>query len=350
MRSADAIVVGGGIIGLSLALELRRSGLSVMVIERGEPGREASHAAAGMLAPTGGHSEAALHELAQASVRIYPEFVAEVEAESGIHVDLRRQGTIVVDEGEVLPSDAQRLTCDDVRRLEPTLQLTCSGAFLQEQTVDPPSLTRAVLEAARKRGVEIISGSAVTEITTDAAGFEVHTLRTKYQSSVVVNCAGAWAAAIGPVKLPVRPVKGQMLSAIPVHAARVAHVIRAPQVYVVPRSDGRMLIGATVEEAGFDKRVQPEVIQSLLRQAADFIPALRDAKMHDAWAGLRPAAPDNLPIMSATSVPGYFVSSGHFRNGILLAPMAARVMAQLITGHTPECDLSLLSASRFMAS
>ena len=162
-----------------------------MVIERGEPGREASHAAAGMLAPTGGHSEAALHELAQASVRIYPEFVAEVEAESGIHVDLRRQGTIVVDEGEVLPGDAQRLTCDDVRRLEPTLQLTCSGAFLQEQTVDPPSLTRAVLEAARKRGVEIISGSAVTEITTDAAGLEVHTLRTKYQSSVVVNCAGA---------------------------------------------------------------------------------------------------------------------------------------------------------------
>ena len=111
-----------------------------------------------------------------------------------------------------------------------------------------------------------------------------------------------------------------------------------------------MLIGATVEEAGFDKRVQPEVIQSLLRQAADFLPALREAKMHDAWAGLRPAAPDNLPIMSATSVPGYFVSSGHFRNGILLAPMAARVMAQLITGRDPECDLSLLSASRFMAS
>ena len=256
----------------------------------------------------------------------------------------------MLDDREVLPNEAQRLTCDDVRRLEPTLQLTCSGAFLQEQTVDPPSLTRAVLEAARKRGVEIISGSAVTEITTDAAGFEVHTLRTKYQSSVVVNCAGAWAAAIGPVKLPVRPVKGQMLSAIPVHAARVAHVIRAPQVYVVPRSDGRMLIGATVEEAGFDKRVQPEVIQSLLRQAIDFLPALREAKMHDAWAGLRPAAPDNLPIMSATSVLGYFISSGHFRNGILLAPMAARVMAQLITGHTPECDLSLLSASRFMAS
>src|SRR6059058_474975 len=270
MRSADAIIVGGGIIGLSLALELRYSVLSVMVIEKGEPGREASHAAAGMLAPTGEHSEPALAELAQASMRIYPEFVAEVEAESGIRVDLRRHGTIVVDDREQLPANAQRLACDEVRKLEPALQITCSGAFLEEQTVDPPNMTRAVLESARKRGVEIISGSAVTEITPNAPGFEVHAPRTKYQSNIVVNCCGAWAGQIGPVKLPVRPVKGQMLSMIPVGSARVAHVIRAPQVYVVPRSDGRMLIGATVEEAGFDKRVQPEVIQSLLRQAADF--------------------------------------------------------------------------------
>jgi len=167
----------------------------------------------------------------------------------------------------------------------------------------------------------------------------------------VVNCAGAWAGQIGPHRFPTRPVKGQMLCVAMPQRELVRHVVRTmgltPDVYLIPRSDGRMLIGATVEEAGFDKQTVPETILKLRQAALDLVPKLADARILESWAGLRPGTPDGLPILGATPTPGYFVATGHFRDGILLAPVTARVMAEVISGRAPGYDLGAFSALRF---
>jgi glycine oxidase len=164
---------------------------------------------------------------------------------------------------------------------------------------------------------------------------------------MVVNCAGAWAGQIGPHSFPTRPVKGQMLCVVLPEKEMLRHVIRTPDVYLIPRSDGRMLIGATAEEAGFDKQVVPETILKLRQAAIALVPRLSEARILESWAGLRPGTPDKLPILGATETPGYFVATGHFRDGILLAPVTAKVMALLMVGQSAQLDLSDLSANRF---
>jgi glycine oxidase len=175
----------------------------------------------------------------------------------------------------------------------------------------------------------------------------VRTNKTQFAASMVVNCAGAWAGQIGPHPFPTRPVKGQMLCVAMPEKELVRHVVRTPDVYLIPRSDGRMLIGATQEEAGFDKQTVPETIQKLRQAALDLVPKLADARILEAWAGLRPGTPDGLPILGATPTPGYFVATGHFRDGILLAPVTAKVMGQMMTGQRPQIDVSKFSAGRF---
>jgi glycine oxidase len=184
---------------------------------------------------------------------------------------------------------------------------------------------------------------------TDGKASGVRTNKTHFAAGIVVNCAGAWAGQIGPHSFPTRPVKGQMLCLIMPQKELVRHVIRAPEVYLIPRSDGRMLVGATAEEAGFDKRTIPKTIQKLRQSALDLVPRLADARFLEAWAGLRPGTPDKLPILGATPTPGYFVASGHFRDGILLAPITAKVMAKMIAGQKLECDLRAFSADRFQS-
>jgi glycine oxidase len=165
---------------------------------------------------------------------------------------------------------------------------------------------------------------------------------------VVVNCGGAWAGQIAAVPaLPTRPVKGQMLSVIAPRRDFLRHVVRGAGAYLVPRSDGRILIGATLEEAGFDKRTDANTIQCLHQAAANLAPELGQARMLEAWAGLRPGTPDRLPILGATSLPGYFVATGHFRDGILLAPVTALVMTQVVRGAKPEFDISAFLPARF---
>ncbi len=164
--------------------------------------------------------------------------------------------------------------------------------------------------------------------------------KRNYAAGIVINCAGAWAGQITPYALPTRPVKGQMLCVVMPQKEFIRHVIRTPDVYLIPRSDGRMLIGATQEEAGFDKRTVPETIQELRQSALDLAPQLADARFLEAWAGLRPGTPDGLPILGATAAPGYFVANGHFRDGILLAPVTARVMGQVITGEKSRVRLA----------
>jgi glycine oxidase len=355
----DAIVVGAGIIGLSLAIELNRQGLRVLVVEKGEPGREASWAAGGMLVDFPGETPLALRELATASVGMYPEFVRGLEDESGLKIDLRSVGTLLLSGvetglGPVLagqsPATTQAYALPrPLADLEPALRAANATALhIKERCVDPRHLTAAAIAAARHRGVDFSSGDKVLAVeVADGKASGVRTVKMQFAAGMVVNCAGAWAGQIAPHPFPTRPVKGQMLCVIMPEKELVRHVVRTPEVYLIPRSDGRMTIGTTQEEAGFDKQTAPETIQKLRQAALDLVPKLADARILEAWAGLRPGTPDGLPILGATPTPGYFVATGHFRDGIMLAPVTAKLMAQIMTGQRPPIDVSELSAGRF---
>jgi glycine oxidase len=351
MKSWDVIIIGGGIIGLSLSIELRKKGASVLVVERGKPGREASSAAGGMLVDCPFETPAALQPLATASAIMYPEFVRELELESGMKVDLRDQGTILFPSAAHTShpafESAARIPAP-LAEFEPALADVNRPAFyLKERSVDPRALAPAALKAARRLGVDVSSGEEVIAVNlSDGHVTGVTTQKTSFLAPKVVNCAGAWSGQIGPHAFPTRPVKGQMLCLV--SASRMLkHVIRSPEVYVIPRSYGRIIVGTTVEEAGFDKRTDIAAIQRLHAAAVALVPELRNAKILEDWAGLRPGTPDGLPILGATSTPGYYVATGHFRDGILLAPITAQVMTAVIEGKNPEHDLALFSATRF---
>jgi glycine oxidase len=351
VKNWDVIVIGGGIIGLSLSIELRKRGARVLVVERGQPGREASYAAGGMLVDCLFETPAALQALATASARLYPEFVHELQIESGINVDLRDQGTILFPSSEQSSHPALQAAAlpAPLAELEPALSPVSQPAFyLQERSVDPRALAPAALQAAKHRGVDISSGDEVIAVTlTGGRATGVVTNKTSFQAPKVVNCAGAWSGQIGHHAFPTRPVKGQMLCLISPSRNLLKHVIRAPEAYLIPRSDGRILVGTTVEEAGFDKRTSIAAIQRLHHAALALVPELRNAKILEDWAGLRPGTPDALPILGPTQTPGYYVATGHFRDGILLAPITAQVMAEVITGTNCKYDLTPFSAARF---
>lgn len=344
-------MIGGGIIGLALAIELRKTGATVLVVERGEPGREASYAAGGMLVDCSLETPAALQPLATASARTYPEFVHELEVESDIKVDLRDQGTILFPATAHIshPSLQAAALPAPLAEFEPALAVSNRPAFyLAERSVDPRGLAAAALQAAKRRGVDISSGNEVTAVNVSDGGVRgVVTRKTSFHAPKVVNCAGAWSGQIAPHAFPTRPVKGQMLCLASPSRGLLKHVIRSPEVYVIPRSDGRILVGTTVEEAGFDKRTDIATIQRLHRAAVAMVPELRNAKILEDWAGLRPGTPDALPILGATPTPGYYVATGHFRDGILLAPITAQVMAEVITGTECRHDLKPFSPARF---
>jgi glycine oxidase len=351
VKTWDVIVIGGGIIGLSLSIEMRKRGASVLVVERGEPGREASYAAGGMLANCGDETLPRLQRLATASAAMYPEFVHHLQDESGVNVDLRDQGTLLFpgpDHSIDAIKDAQPLPAP-LGQLEPALVDDGRPAvFLKERSVCPRALVSAALKAAKHRGVDVSSGTAVISVdVSPGCAVGVTTDKTSYLSAAVVNCGGAWAGQIAPCAIPTRPVKGQMICFAMPSRELLRHVVRTPEIYLIPRSDGRMLAGATVEEAGFDKRTVPETVQQLHRSAVNLLPALKETKVLEAWAGLRPGTPDNLPILGPTEMPGYFVATGHFRDGILLAPVTARVMAQVIAREAPDHDLSDFALGRF---
>ncbi len=353
MKSWDVIIIGGGIVGLSLAIELRKKSASVLVVERGEPGREASWAAGGMLVDCGAETPSALQPLATASAGMYPEFVHELRVESGRPIDLRDQGAIVVPSTEHLDDRSgfplEKSVRAELANFEPGLaDLDRPAFYLKERSVDPRGLTAAALTAAKRRGVDISSSDAVTAVTlTDGRVCGVTTRKTSFLAPKVVNCAGAWSGQIAPQAFPTRPVKGQMLCLLSPARELLKHVIRSPEVYLIPRSDGRIVVGTTVEEAGFDKRTDVATIQRLHRAAIAIFPELRNAKILEDWAGLRPGTPDALPILGATSTPGYYVATGHFRDGILLAPVTAQVMAQVLDGRNPDHDLANFSPARF---
>ncbi len=349
------IVVGAGVIGLSIAWTLRKHGVRVLLVERGEPGREASYAAAGMIAVCDPHNDPAVQLMAERSAASYPEFVHEVEDESGSKVDLRDEGVLTFLDPtsySALHPKSRALDSDEVNRLEAAVIPRNHAYFLPERWVDPRLLCTALLHAFRHRGGDVASGSPGEEIHHDGDGYSVKTEQTTYRAGKVVNCCGAWAGQIGNHGIPTRPVKGQMLSVVPLadplpHTPVLHHVIRAPEVYLVPRSDGRIIIGSTLEEAGFDKQVDPAVIQKLHHAAAAIVPAVQDMRIHEVWAGLRPGTPDGRPLIGKIDEHSSYVAAGHYRDGIMLAPATAEILAALVLGKDPGLDLRPFAPNRF---
>ncbi|MGC2744572.1 MAG: glycine oxidase ThiO [Candidatus Angelobacter sp.] len=341
MKSWDVIIAGAGIIGVSLALELRQRGASVLVLDRAEPGSEASSAAAGMLAAADPETPEALRPLALESARMFPVFVQKLESTANIQVDFRRTGTIALLHENAAPREYRILSVAELQRLEPSIRAYGNSAyFVQEDSVDPHLLMQVGLAAARNLGVGIRAHTAVTEIRARENAVTVVAGADIFSASSAVDCRGAWSAP------PVRPRKGQMLYVQP-RSGVLQHVLRAPDVYVVPRSSGKILIGATVEDVGFDKSVDPSTIQQLLNAAANYIPGVASDPITQSWAGLRPGTPDDLPIIGPTDMPHVFVATGHFRNGILLAPITARIMAEMVQGRASPLDIRAFSPDRF---
>ena len=342
MKVWDVIISGAGIIGVSLALELRQRGALVLVLDRGEPGREASSAAAGMLAATDPETPEKLQPLTYASARLYPQFVEKLERFSSRLTDFRR-GAIALLSNTLVPPEHRLLSSAELKELEPALNPGKLVATIaeNENSVDPDLLMQAALGAARAVGIELRSQTAVQQMRPSGSQVEVLAGGDRFLALAAVNCQGAWSGA------PVRPRKGQMLYLQPQEPGLLERVLRTPEVYLVPRSSGKVLVGATVEDVGFDKTVEPEVIRDLHRAAAKFVPQLAAAPVISSWAGLRPGTPDDLPILGQTETPGVFIASGHFRNGILLAPVTATIMADLIAGKSPGTDISAFTPGRF---
>jgi len=360
-KSYDVIVIGGGIIGLALAWRLSCNSTQVLLIERREPGQEASHAGGGMIANLDPVLPAELLELAQRSAEIYPDFVRDLTAESHQPIDLRDNGVIAFEQHPIAESEGIRaITSEEALRLEPRLALPPDPAYtMRERAVDPRDLVSALLIAVRQRGAEIVSSESVQRILVEhnhATG--VATDHALYVAPKVVNCAGAWASQIAGATLPTMPVKGHMVALVfPEELAMtpelreeqrvLRHVLRSRWCYIIPRSNGRYVVGSTVEPGGFDKSLNTYRVKRLQDAAARLIPQFAEAKIAEAWTGLRPGTTDNLPLLGETHVAGYFAACGHYRDGILLTPVTAELMCALVLGGKSSPLLDGFSPQRF---
>jgi glycine oxidase len=348
----DAVIAGAGLIGLAIAFELAGRGATVRVYDRAEPGRAASWAGAGMLAPfSEGLDGDATFQLAAASLRAYPAFVERVRAASGLDPHLRLDGIVSVayDAADLarmqsrvrelgaIGIEARPLDRAGALREEPLLGEGALGGMLVpgEGYVDNRRLGRALLAACRERGVLV---SQVENVAVERDARRVLGVRTErgfVPAAAVVNACGAWAAQLPGLPAacvpPVFPVKGQML-ALAAPRGLVRHATWVPGAYLVPRDDGRLLVGATVEEAGFDTRVTAGGIAALLSAALAAAPGLRGFTVSETWAGLRPGSPDGRPFVGPTALPGLYVATGHYRNGILLAPATSVAIADAVEG------------------
>ncbi|MGN6557949.1 MAG: glycine oxidase ThiO [Solirubrobacterales bacterium] len=356
-RSFDVLVVGGGVIGLSCAWRLAQRGARVAVLERGEPGGGATRVAAGMLAPVGEltFGEPELLELTLAAARLYPEFVAELEAASGestgyeqlgaLHVALDRDEAAqlrrVHDLQRSLELEAEWLPPRRCRDLEPGLTPSFHGGVFAagEAVVDPRALTKALLAALRAADVEVLTGSEVIEgVFEDNRLDGLRTRDHKLSAETVVLASGAWSGAADwlpeHARPPVRPVKGQILELRRRDGEPPARrILSSERVYLVPRGDGRLIVGATVEEMGFDTTVTAGGVHELLREAYRLLPDVAEMELLGVTAGLRPGTPDNLPLVGPGTIDGLVFATGHFRNGILLAPLAAQTVGDLLSGE-----------------
>jgi glycine oxidase len=374
---ADAVIIGGGVIGLAIARALAGRGLGrVVLIERARLGAEASHAAAGMLAA---QAEAncgadAFLELACASRDLYPSMASALLEETGISIELDRTGTLYLafteeDDREIEERygwqkraglNVEQLTTDEARRLEPSISPRARRAlrFPLDWQVENRRLVAALAASVERLGVRLITGTNVLALRIERERVTgVETSRGRVSAPVVVVAGGAWSSFIEyrgaghAVPVRVEPVRGQMLcfEAVP---RPLAHVVYSPRGYIVPRLDGRLLAGSTTEHAGFDKSVTGGGIHTITGHAIEIAPLVSGLPLMDAWAGLRPRATgDELPVLGGSSeTSGLYYATAHYRNGILLAPITGELVADEIASGTRPPLLKAFTPDRFITT
>ena len=364
---SNITVVGGGIIGCAVAYELARRGTAVSVVEGRDIGRGATQASAGMLAPfIEAQHLSHLWTLGARSLELYDTFVADVVNDSGRSVPYERTGTIqvAVDKAslERLERTEERLSSAGVAcRLltraeaiiaEPQLGSNVCGALIVSSHgfVGASALTAALRHASAERGVCFMTSEEASRISMDGGSIVVETARGRVTSDAVVVAAGCWAGSLlveGAAQLPIRPVRGQLLRLL-WNEVRLARTVWGPGCYVVPWSDGSILVGATVEEVGFDEGATVSGVTTLLEAVCDLLPAARDAGFDSVRVGLRPATPDDLPAVGrSAAIPNLVYATGHYRNGVLLAPLTARLVAALMLDGNQDPLLDAVAPSRF---
>ena len=361
-RAYDVVVIGAGIVGLAVTWRASARGLRVIAVDRGDPGLGASHVAAGMLAPVSeaDFGDEPLLELCLESASRWPEFAAELERLTGVATEYRACGTLLVsgdrDSAEALVRECEfrerlslevsRVGASRARVLEPALgPAVCLAVQAPgDHCVDPRRVCEALLAAARSAGATIRARNGARELRGERGRISGVTLDdgTILCSDAVVVAAGAWSGHLSGIptdaRVPVRPVKGQTLRLRdPAGSGLVDRVLRFDSLYIVPRSDAQLVIGATVEDRGFDTAVTAWAIHQLLRAAAEIVPGVLELIVEETIAGLRPGTPDNAPILGPTDeVSGLYYATGHYRNGVLLAPVTAELTVDALLGlETP---------------
>jgi glycine oxidase len=366
----DAIVIGAGIIGLSIGWKTAQLGLSVLVLDRNEKPRGASWVAAGMLAPVteANFGEDALLRLNIESAHRWPGFATELAEISGMDLLNNHPGTLHVavdrDQAEALRRlyeyqiqlglDVEWLGPAELRGLEPALHPGVrSGVRARgDSAVDPRKVLQALAEAFRAAGGDLRLGEDVVEIDVREGPMVILAGGGSFAAGIIVVAAGCWSPSIKgmPEGLgkAVRPVKGQILRLRPRSSGPlIRHTIRTEEVYLVPRPGGETVVGATVEELGFDSAPTAGAVLELLQAADEVVPGIREMELAEVSVGLRPGSPDNAPLIGSTSVPGVVLATGHYRNGILLAPVTADAIAHLIAKGEAPSHMSDFQPSRF---
>jgi glycine oxidase len=372
---SDILIIGGGVIALSLARELKKKGAAkITLLERGLLGREASFAAAGMLSPqTDAAKPDDFFDFCREGRGLYENFAAGLKAETGIDIELETSGTLSVSFNETdsarlnkvyewqtaagLP--VEKLGRSALLELEPFLSPdVCAGVFFpRDNQVENRLLVNALAHSVRRAGVSVFENTPAESLLTENGRITgAATADGKFFAPVVVLATGAWSSFIKtggddkPLLIEVAPVRGQMISFHPAEKL-FRRVIVSADGYLVPRMDGRILAGATVENAGFDKTVTEEGVEFLRKSAYDISPKLKEFAISEKWAGLRPCATDKLPILGKyKQIEGLFIATAHFRNGILLAPLTARIMAEQILEGKNSRYLEVFSPGRFISA
>lgn len=346
------VVVGGGVIGCSIAYHVQAAGGSAVLLERGEIGGEASGAAAGMLiAPIEDTANDAFNELRRMSLAMYPSLIERVQAESGIDVEYKKPGMLrvaatpamaaVLKDAAEVQDELEWLGAEDVRRVESALSHDVLGAAYSEGDADlnPGLWTNALAKAASLAGAEVHRGIAVTAL----AQHGVCTDQGVIEGDAVVIAAGPWSGELASLSTP--PRRGQMLA---YRSNLLRHAIWGEEGYLVPKPNGFLWAGATVEDAGFKKETTAQGRAGLGLMATKYVPGLAGAEVSSSWAGLRPGSPDGLPVMGR--LPGRenaYVATGHFRNGILLAPVTGSMVAELVLEGRLDERLAPFGPERF---